>query len=57
MNTIFMKLENSKIFYSHRILLSFLDEIDLKKSVKYFAVLNLSMYFTWTYIKKIVHKQ
>ena len=44
MDTIFMKSENSKIFYSHSILLNFLDEIDLKKSDKYFAVLNLVLY-------------
>ena len=37
---------------SHRLLLNLADKINLKKSDKYVALSNLSIYFTWKSIKK-----
>ena len=46
MNTIFINSENSKTFDSHRLLLNLSDKIDLKRSHKYVALVNLSIYYT-----------
>ena len=46
MDTIFMNSENSKISDSHRLLLNLTEKISLKRSDKYIALLNLSIYFT-----------
>ena len=46
MDTIFMNSENSKISDSHRLLLNLKEKINLKRSDKYIALLNLSIYFT-----------
>ena len=43
MDTIFMNFENSKTFDSHRLLLSLLDKINLKRSDKYVALSNLNI--------------
>ena len=45
MDTIFMNSGNSKTSDSHRLLLNFTDKIDLKKSNKYVALSNLSIYY------------
>ena len=37
---------------SHRLLLNLADKINLKKSDKYVALSNLSIYYTWKSIKK-----
>ena len=47
MNTMFMNSENSKTSDSHRLLLNVADKIDLKRSDKYVALSNLSIYCTW----------
>ena len=52
MDATFMNSENSKTSKPHRLLLSLADEISSKKSVKYVALSNLSMYYTWKNIKK-----
>ena len=52
MDTIFMNSENSKTSAPHRLLLNLLDKINLKKSDKYVALSNLSIYNTWKNIKK-----
>ena len=52
MNTIFMNCKNSKTFGPHRLLLSLSDKINLKRSDKYVALSNLSIYYTWKNIKK-----
>ena len=52
MNTIFMNCKNSKTFGPHRLLLSLSDKINLKRSDKYVALSNLSMYYTWKNIEK-----
>ena len=51
MDTIFMNSENNKTFNSHRLLLNLSDKIDLKKSDRFVALSNLSMYCTWKNIK------
>ena len=52
MDTIFMNSENSKTSAPHRLLLNLLDKINLKRSEKYVALSNLSIYNTWKKIKK-----
>ena len=47
-----MNSQNSKISDPHRLLLKLLDKINLKRSDKYVALSNLSIYFTWKNIKK-----
>ena len=47
MNTIFMNSENSKTSDPHRILLNLSDKINLKRSDKYVALSNLSIYYAW----------
>ena len=51
MNTIFMNSENSKISDHHRLLLNLSDRINLKRSDKYTALSNLSLYCAWKNIK------
>ena len=41
-----MNSENSKTSDLHRLLLNFTDKINLKRSDKYVALSNLSMYYT-----------
>ena len=41
-----MNSENSKTFDLHRLLLNLLDKINLKRSDKYVALSNLSIYYT-----------
>ena len=52
MDTIFMNFENSKTPGLHRLLLNLSDKINLKRSDKYVALSNLSIYYTWKNIKK-----
>ena len=47
-----MNSENSKTSDPHRVLLNLIDKINLKKSDKYVALSNLSIYYTWKNIKK-----
>ena len=49
-----MNSENSKTSDPHRLLLSHRDKIKLKRSDKYVALLNLSMYYIWKNIKKVM---
>ena len=44
MDTIFTSFKNSKISDLHRLLLNFTDKINLKRSNKYVASSNLSIY-------------
>ena len=41
-----MNSRNSKTSETHRLLLNLADKIDLKRSDKYFALSNLSVYYT-----------
>ena len=53
MDTIFMKFEYSKTSDPHRLLLNLSDKINLKRSHKYVALSNYSIYCTWKYKKAI----
>ena len=52
MNTIFMNSENSETSDPHRLLLNLTDKTNLKRSDKYVALSNLSIYYKWKNIKK-----
>ena len=56
MDTIFMNSGKSKTSDPHRILLNLSDKINFKKSEKYVALSNLSIYYTWKKIKKSYKK-
>ena len=47
-----MNSRNSKTSDPHRLLLNLSDKINLKRSDKYVALSNLSIYYTWKNIKK-----
>ena len=47
-----MNSENIKTSYSRRLLLNISNKINLKRSDKYVALSNLSIYYTWKNIKK-----
>ena len=51
MDTIFMNSENGKISDPLRLLLKLSDKINFKKSDKYVALSNHSVYYTWKNIK------
>ena len=46
MNTIFKNSENSKTSDPHRLLLNLPDKINLRRSDKYVALLNVRIYYT-----------
>ena len=52
MNTIFMNSDNSETSDCHRLLLNLTDKINLKRSDKYIALINPSIYFIWKNVKK-----
>ena len=52
MNTIFVNSGNSKTPDLHRLLLNLSDKINLKRSDKYVALSNLSIYYIWKNIKR-----
>ena len=47
METIFINSEHIKKSDPHRLLLKLTDKINLKRSDKYVALSNLSIYYTW----------
>ena len=51
MDTIFMNSENSRTSEYHVLLLKLTDKLDLKRGQKSIALSNLSIYYTWKYIK------
>ena len=51
MDTIFMKLENSKTSEYHVLVLKLTDKLFLKRGQKSVALSNLSIYYTWKNIK------
>ena len=51
MNTIFMNSKNSKTSKPHVLVLNLTDKLDLRRSDKYVALSNLSIYYTWKNIK------
>ena len=52
MDTIFVNSGHSKTCDPHRLLLNHSDKINLKRSDKYVAFSNLSIYYIWNNIKK-----
>ena len=42
-----MNSKNNEIFDPHRLLLNITDKVNLKRSDKYVASSNLSIYYTW----------
>ena len=52
MDTVFMNPGNSKTSDPHRLLVNLSDKINLRRKDKYFALSNLSIYYTWKNIKK-----
>ena len=52
MDTIFINSATSKTSDPHRLLLNLSDKINLKRSDKYVALSNLSIYYAWKNIKK-----
>ena len=52
MDTIFINSENSKTSDSHRLLLNLTDKVNQKRSGKYVALSNLSIYYIQKNIKK-----
>ena len=52
MDTKFMNSKNSETSNPHRLLLNLSDKTNLKRSNKYVALSNLSIYYTWKNIKK-----
>ena len=52
MGSIFMNSENSKTHDPHRLLLNLRDKINLKRSDKYVALLDLNIYYTQKNVKK-----
>ena len=53
MDTTFISPENNKTSDSHRLLLILSNEINLKRSNKYVALGNISVYYTWKNTKKL----
>ena len=52
MDTIVLISKNSKTSDPHGLLLDLSEKINLKRSDKYIALSNISMYHTWKNIKK-----
>ena len=51
-----MNSENSKTSDRHILLLYLADKINLKRSDKYVALSNLSIYYTWKKYKNVIQK-
>ena len=54
MDTIFMNSENSKTSKPYVLTINLADKIDLRRREKIIALSNLSIYYTWKNIKKII---
>ena len=55
METIFMNSRISKTYDPHRLLLNLLDKKNIKRSHRYVTLSNLSIYYTWKNIKKLMN--
>ena len=53
MDTTFISPENNKTSDSHRLLLILSNKINLKRSNKYVALGNISVYYIWKNTKKL----
>ena len=57
MDTMLMNFENSKTSDPHRLLLNLSDKTDFKRSDKYVALSNISIYCTWGNKKSYKNKK
>ena len=57
MDTTLMNSKISETYNPHRQLFHLTDIINLTRSDKYVALSNLSIYYTWKKIKKVLQKQ
>ena len=53
MDIIFMNSGYSKTSDPHRLILNFTNKINLRRSDKYVALSDLSIFYTWKNIKKL----
>ena len=51
MSTIFMNMENSKMSEPHKFVLTLLQKLNLRSSIKHAALENLSVCYMWKYIR------
>ena len=56
MGTIFTNLENSKTSKLHDLILKLTDKLDLRRGEKSIPLSNLSIYYTWRNIKKLIQQ-
>ena len=49
-------MNSSKTSDPHKLLLNLTDKINLKRSDKYVALSNISIYYIWKKIKKVMQK-
>ena len=54
MNTIFMNSENRRTSEYNVLTLKLIDKLDLRRGQKTVALSNLSIYYTWKNIKKLI---
>ena len=54
MDTIFMNSKNSKTSDPQRLLLNLTDKTDLRKEDKYITLSNVSIYYAWKNIKRLI---
>ena len=54
MDTIFINSENSNTSDLDRLLFNLTDLVSLKRSDKYVSLSNLSIYYAWKNIKKVI---
>lgn len=53
MSTTFMNPQNSKISDLHRLRLNLIDKMDVRRSDKYVALSELSIFYKWKNIKRL----
>ena len=56
MDTTFMNSKNSKTSHFHKLAFNLSEKIDLERRDKHIALSNISIYYTWKNIKKIIQK-
>ena len=56
MDTIFTNLENSKTSKPYDLILKLTDKLDLRRGEKSIPLSNLSIYYTWRNIKKLIQQ-
>ena len=54
MGTIFMNSENSRTAKPHILILKLTNKLDLRIGKKVIALSNLSVYYTWKNMKKLI---